>query len=181
MKSLKECDYLNQYYYENWNSYLNVYLLKIVVLLCNHEHNLQTIFLPKNILYLLSHFLSQHFLNIHFQIHWKKVLCLIFAFLPFEMKFFCILYIRSIPLLWSLLINKRCITLEIAKDLNTVRYFLFWGYVPKKFILLKIFIIKSIINTKYFHGFVTKINTFFAIECHLNPFRTQIPAISHFL
>ena len=36
------------------------------------------------------------------------------------MKFFCILYIISTVLLWNLVIIKRCITLEIAKGLNTV-------------------------------------------------------------
>ena len=33
MESLKEFHCLYQYYYETWNSYLNVCLLKIVVLL----------------------------------------------------------------------------------------------------------------------------------------------------
>ena len=37
----------------------------------------------------------------------------------------------------------------------------------KMFILLKIFIIRKM-NTKYFHGFVIKINTFHATEWHLN-------------
>ena len=36
----------------------------------------------------------------------------------------------------------------------------------KNFILLKI--IRKM-NTKYFHGFVIKINTFYATECYLNP------------
>ena len=34
----KECPWLNQYYYETLNSYLNLYLLKKVVLLSNHEN-----------------------------------------------------------------------------------------------------------------------------------------------
>ena len=68
----KECHRLNQYYYETSNYYLNVYLLKTVLLLSNHENHLQTIFLPKNIVYLLSYFLSQHFFNFHFHIHCKE-------------------------------------------------------------------------------------------------------------
>ena len=44
MEISKECPCLNQYYYETWNSYLNVYLLKKVVLLSNHENHLQIIF-----------------------------------------------------------------------------------------------------------------------------------------
>ena len=36
-------------------------------------------------------------------------------------------------------------------------------------------------KTKYFHGFIIKINLFHATECHLNPIRTPIPAISHFV
>ena len=63
--------------------------------------------------------------------------------------YFYILYIRSIVLLWSLVIRKRCITLEIAKDLDTLilpskvnclmrhnfKIILFWGYVRKIFYL----------------------------------------------
>ena len=37
----KECPCLNQYNYGTWNSFLNVYLLKKVVLLSNHENHLQ--------------------------------------------------------------------------------------------------------------------------------------------
>ena len=36
---------------KTWNSYLNLWLLKIVALLSNHENHLQTIFLPKIIAY----------------------------------------------------------------------------------------------------------------------------------
>ena len=54
-------------YYETWNSYLNVCLSKIVVLLFNPENHLQTIFLPKKIAYSLSYFfLSQHFYSSFF-------------------------------------------------------------------------------------------------------------------
>ena len=55
MEILRECHGLYQYYNKTWNSYLNFCLLKIVVLLSNHENHLQTIFLPKNIAYLLSY------------------------------------------------------------------------------------------------------------------------------
>ena len=72
MEILKESHCLYQYYYETWNSYLNVYLLKTVVLFPNHENNLQTIFLPKNITYLLSYFLSQQFLYLPFHSHYKE-------------------------------------------------------------------------------------------------------------
>ena len=65
-------------------------------------------------------FLKSTFFKPPFSYPLQRVLCLMFALLPCQMKFFCILYIRSIVLLWSLVINKRCITLEIAKDLNTV-------------------------------------------------------------
>ena len=68
--------------------------------------------------YLIS--LKSTFFKPPFWYPWQRVLCLILAFLPCQMKFFCILYIRSIVLLWNLVINKRCITLEIARDLNTV-------------------------------------------------------------
>ena len=61
MENLKECNCSYQYYYKTWNSQLDVCLLTIVVLLSNHENRLQTIFLPKNIAYLVSYFLSQHF------------------------------------------------------------------------------------------------------------------------
>ena len=44
MEIFKECHCLYQCYYENWDSYLNIYPLKIVVLLSNHENHLQTIF-----------------------------------------------------------------------------------------------------------------------------------------
>ena len=38
MESLKECYRLYQCYYETWNSYLNISLLKIVELIANHEN-----------------------------------------------------------------------------------------------------------------------------------------------
>ena len=63
MEILKEPHCLYLYYYETWNSFLNVCLLKIVALFPNHENHLQAIILPKNIAYLLSYFLSQHFLH----------------------------------------------------------------------------------------------------------------------
>ena len=47
-------------------------LLKIVVLLSNHENYLQTIFLGKNIEYLLSCFLREHFLYLPFHSHCKE-------------------------------------------------------------------------------------------------------------
>ena len=37
----------------------------------------------------------------------------------------------------------------------------------KVFIFLKTFILRKM-NTEYFQGFVIKINTFYAAECHLN-------------
>ena len=37
MEILKECHCVYQYYNETWNSYLNLYLLNIVVLLSTHE------------------------------------------------------------------------------------------------------------------------------------------------
>ena len=69
MEILKKRHRLHKYYDETWNSYLNVCLLKIVVLLFNLENHLQTIFLPKNIAYLLSYFLSQIFLCTLFNYH----------------------------------------------------------------------------------------------------------------
>ena len=69
MEILKECHCLYQYYSETWNSDLNVWLLKIKELLSNHENHLQTIFLPRNIAYLLSYFLSQHFSYQSFHSH----------------------------------------------------------------------------------------------------------------
>ena len=53
-------------------SWVNVSLLKIMALLSNHENHLQTIFLPKNIVYLLSYFSSKHFSYLHFLDHCKK-------------------------------------------------------------------------------------------------------------
>ena len=44
MEILKEYYCFYQYYYETCNSYLNVYLLKIVVLFSNQENHLQRIF-----------------------------------------------------------------------------------------------------------------------------------------
>ena len=148
MEILKECHRLYQCYYETWNSYLNVYLSKIIVLFSYHENHLQTIFLAKNIAYLSFYFLSQYFLNFLFRSLCKEYYSL---------------------LLWSLVINRRCITLEIAKDLNTVilklsehllkltvscatilRCFLFLQNVWKIFYVLKIFIIRKT-NTKYFN------------------------------
>ena len=49
----------------------------------------------------------------------QRALGLIFALFPCQMKFFCILYLISIALLWSLVINKKCITLEVVRDLST--------------------------------------------------------------
>ena len=46
MEILKKCHCVNQYYYETWNSYLNVHLLKRVVLFSNRENYLQTSFSP---------------------------------------------------------------------------------------------------------------------------------------
>ena len=128
MEILRECHGLYQYYNKTWNSYLNFCLLKIVVLLSNHENHLQTIFLPKNIAYLLS-----------------------YAFL-------------FIAIANSTVFNLK-LTVSCAMILKC---FQFSQYVRKVFILLKIFIIRKM-NTKYFHGFVIKINTFHATECHLNP------------
>ena len=87
MKIVKECHCLNQYYYETWNSYINIYLSKIVVLLSNHENYLQTIFLPKNIAYLLSYFLSQHFYATLF-IAIAKTTVFNFCFFPLPNKVF---------------------------------------------------------------------------------------------
>ena len=61
MEILKECHCLYHFYDENQNSYLNIYLSETVVSISNHENYVQTIFLPKNIVYLLSYFLRQHF------------------------------------------------------------------------------------------------------------------------
>ena len=83
----------------------------------------------------------------------------------------------------ELIINKGCITLEIAKDLSTLilpskvnclmrHNFIMFSILTicseSFFFLLKIFIIRKM-NTNYFHSFVVKINTFHATECHLNP------------
>ena len=65
MEILKECHCIYLNYYESWNSFLNLSLLKIAVLFPNHENHLQAIFLPKNVAFLLSYFLN-HFLNQHF-------------------------------------------------------------------------------------------------------------------
>ena len=78
----------------------------------NHENHLQTIFFTQEhyilgILFLKSFifFFLFHFLN-----------------LPFlsQIKFFCILYKRSIVSLLRLVINKRYVTLETGKNLTTV-------------------------------------------------------------
>ena len=118
MEILKECHCIYLNCYESWNSFLNLCLLKIVLLFPNHENHLQPIFLPKNIAFLLSYFLNQHFLCHPFHSH--CVLFLIFVFLLCQIKFFCILCKRSIVLSCSLVNGKRCITLETAKDLKTV-------------------------------------------------------------
>ena len=168
MDILKECHCLYQHYYKTWNCCLNICLLKIKVLLLNHENHLQTIFLPKSIAYLLSYFLSQHFLYHPF--HSQRVLCLIFVFFPCQIKYFCILCKRSNGLLWSLVISQRCITLETANGLKTVIFlskvncvilkcFLSDNMFGKVFVLFKIFLIRKM-NTKYFHGFIIKIYTF---------------------
>ena len=52
---------LYQYYYETLNSYLNDCLLKVVVLVSNHENHLLTIFLHKNICILVILFLKSTF------------------------------------------------------------------------------------------------------------------------
>ena len=72
IENLKECHCSYQYYYKTWNSQLDVCLLTIVVLLSNHENRLQTIFLPKNSAYLVSYFLSQHFVYLPFCSHCKE-------------------------------------------------------------------------------------------------------------
>ena len=153
MEILKECHCLYQYYYETWNSYLNVCLLKIVVLLSNRENYLQTIFLRKGIVYLLFYFLSQHFLYDHFHSHVKEYCAQFLYFFPWQINFFCILCKRSIVLLWSLVISIRCINLETAKDLKTVilpskviclmcynfKILLIWQYVCKCFYVAQYF------------------------------------------
>ena len=119
MEISKECPCLNQYYYETWNSYLNVYLLKIVVLLSNHENHLQTIFFYQGKLH-TCHLISQ--VNISYTslfIAIAKSTLFNFCFFSRQIKFFSILHKRSIVLL-SLVISKRCITLETAKHLKTV-------------------------------------------------------------
>ena len=88
MEILKEYYCLYQNYYETSNSYQNVCLLKIVVLFySSHENHLQTIFLSKNIAYLLSYFSSQHFLNPPFYSH-----CAMFNFYLFPMPNKVLLY-----------------------------------------------------------------------------------------
>ena len=81
--------------------YINI-IMKLEIL--SHP---QTIFLPKDIA-LLSYFLSQHFYTS------------LFCFFPLPNKVVLYLYKRSIVLSCSLVINKRCITLETAKDLQAV-------------------------------------------------------------
>ena len=87
--------------------------------------------------------------------------------------------------LWSFVINKRCLTLETAEDLKTVilsskvnglmmRNFYFANMFAKIFILFKIFIIRKM-NTKYFYGFVIKINTFYATKYPRTPLEHQYP------
>ena len=50
----------------------------------------------------------------------QRVLCVIFALFPCQIKFFYILYKRSIVSLWSFVISTRCLTSETVKDLKTV-------------------------------------------------------------
>ena len=50
----------------------------------------------------------------------QVVLCLTFQFFPCRIKFFCVLCKISIVWWWSIVISKKCITLDTAKDLKTV-------------------------------------------------------------
>ena len=116
MEILKKCHCLYLYYYESWNSFLNVSILKSGIIFeswksssnFTQEHCILVILFLKSTFYIL-------------RILWplQRVLCLILPF-SLSMKFFCILCKRSIALLWSLVNGKRCITLETAKDLKTV-------------------------------------------------------------
>ena len=95
-------------------------IIKIVVLLCNHENHLQTTFLSKNIAHLLFYFLSQHFLYLHFHSRCKSVV-FNFCIFPSLNVAFSVFYAKDqLQLLWCLVINKRCITLETVKELKTI-------------------------------------------------------------
>ena len=92
----------------------------------------------------------------------QRVLCLIFTFFLFQITFFCILYKRSIVLLWNLAPNVHCLMRR------NFQVFYFDNTFPNVFFLPKIFFTRKMI-TKYFHGFGIKINKFHFTECHMNP------------
>ena len=161
-------------------------IIKIVVLLSNHENHLQTTFSSKNIAYLLSFFWSQHFLYLHFHGRCKSVVFSFCLFPSLNVAFFVFYAKDQLQLLWCLVITKRCITLETAKELKTIispsktnclmlqtfRMFsiliicLQRSYLAQDFYYAKI-------NTTHFHSLSIKIKPFYTIS-HRTPFRTPI-------
>ena len=135
-------------------------------------------------------FTNQHFYTLS-SIAFAKSTMFNFCRFPLPNKVFCTLYKKSVILLWSLVINKRCLTLETAYDLKTV-------ILPSKINCLmrnsfKMFYILTICSQKVLSCsrfllcdkltpsiFAIKINRFHPTECYLNPIRTPIPVISHF-
>ena len=123
MEIMKECHCLYQNY-EAWNSYLNVVPIRNSSIIFQSLKSSSSNLFTQNHCVLVILFLKSTFFKIPFSYPLQRVLCLIFAFFPCQMKFFCILNIISIVLFWSLAINKKCKTLQIAKDLKSVIFHL---------------------------------------------------------
>ena len=130
---------------------------------------------------------TSYFISL-FNIFWASIFI---SILPCKMKFLCILYIRSIVLLWSLVIKKRCTTLEIARDLNTVillskvnnlmhhnfRILSILRICSEKFLSCSRFLLYEKWTPSIFTVSLLRLTHFMPRSATWTPFRTEIPAI----
>ena len=99
--------------------------------------------------------------------NWENWIC---SFFPCPMKFICISNKKSIVLLWSSVINKRCITLETAKVLKILILLCKVNcLIPNNFKIFSI-LTKCLHKLSWLHNIfiIQKITWFYGFECHLN-------------
>ena len=175
---MKECRFLYQYYNETYYK--------------NSGIAFQSRKSPSNNLFIQEHcilvilFLKPTFFIPYFHGRCKSVVFSFCLFPSLNVAFFVFYAKDQLQLLWCLVITKRCITLETAKELKTIispskinclmlqtfRMFSILIICLQRFYLAQDFYYAKI-NTTHFHSLSIKIKPFYTIS-HRTPFRTPI-------